>query len=146
MDIVKVVVAVLPLSSAINNVITEETAVVGVPEIVPVAASITKPAGRVPELTANVNGSAPPVTAISKVNAVPVVPERPIVGVVTTGFPVILSDTADVPVSIWPVFVPVALYLMKLPMSAEVVVYVSALAPAIVVQVVAAAVVHRSQT
>jgi hypothetical protein len=103
-------------------VIAEETGVVGVPEIVPVAASITKPAGRVPELTANVNGSAPPVTAISKVKAVPVVPERPIVGVATTGFPVILSDTADVPISVRPVFVPVALYLMKLPKSAEVVV------------------------
>jgi hypothetical protein len=103
-------------------VITAVAAAVGVPEIVPVAASITKPAGRVPELTAYVNGSAPPVTAISKVNAVPVVPERPNVGVATTGFPVILSDAADVPMSVRPVFVPVALYLMKLPKSAEVVV------------------------
>jgi hypothetical protein len=122
MVIVKVVDAVLPFVSATNTVITAVAAAVGVPEIVPVVASILKPAGRVPTLTANVKGSAPPVAAISKVNAVPGVPDNPDVGVVTTGLSVILAVGKDVPTAVPPVLVPVALYLMKNPSSADVVV------------------------
>jgi hypothetical protein len=112
----------LPFESATNTVIAEVPAAVGVPEMVPVVASILKPAGRVPAFTANVKGSAPPVAAISKLNAVPVVPDSPEVGVVTTGLSVIFAVGNDVPVTVSPVLVPVALYLMKNPSSADVVV------------------------
>jgi hypothetical protein len=116
----------------------ELPAVVGVPEIVPVIASIERPVGNVPELIENVYGSAPLVATASNVKAVPDVPESPDVGVVKIGVPVIFADVKEVPVAVPPVLVPVALYLISKSISAEIVVYVSAVAPTIVVQEVVA--------
>jgi hypothetical protein len=110
--IVNVVEATLPFASVTKTVIAEEPAVVGVPEIAPVAESRVNPAGKVPLLIPKVNGSAPPVTVTARENAVPVVPESPEVGADMTGLSVILSVVAEVPTAVPPVFVPVALYLM----------------------------------
>ena len=55
-------------------------------------------------------------------NKDPVVPLRPVVGVETTGLPVILAVVAEVATTDPAVFWPVALYLTNKPSSAEVVV------------------------
>lgn len=55
--------AVLELASLTVTVKVDVAAVVGVPEITPVAPAKVKPAGRVPTVTAQVYGEVPPVAA-----------------------------------------------------------------------------------
>jgi hypothetical protein len=120
--IVKVVEATLPFESVTWTVIAEEPVVVGVPEIVPVFGSKTNPVCKVPVVIANVYGSAPLVTAKFSENAVPVIPVMPDVGVAISGVVVIACVVPEKPTAVPAELDPVALYLMKNPSSAVVVV------------------------
>jgi hypothetical protein len=76
----------------------------------------------VPVVIANVYGSAPLVTAKFSEKAVPVVPVMPDVGVAISGVVVIFWVVPEKPTAVPAELDPVALYLMKYPSSAVVVV------------------------
>jgi hypothetical protein len=120
--IVKVVEATKPFASVTCTVTAEEPAAVGVPDIIPVFTSKANPACKVPVVIAKVYGSAPLVTVKSSEKAVPVVPVMPDVGVAISGVVVIAWVVPEKPKAVPAELVPVALYLMKRPSSASVVV------------------------